>query len=43
MGGSAGAIGTEANCDFFAEQLHSINPGRNKFIFVMPYPDPYII
>jgi len=29
MGGSAGAIGTEANCDFFAEQLHSINPGQD--------------
>lgn len=26
MGGSAGAIGTEANCDFFAEELHKINP-----------------
>ena len=27
MGGSAGAIGTEANCDYFAQQLHNINPG----------------
>ena len=26
MGGSAGAIGTEANCDFVAEQLHAVNP-----------------
>ena len=25
MGGSAGAIGTEANCDFVAEQLHAVN------------------
>jgi len=26
MGGSAGAMGTEANCDFFAESLHVMNP-----------------
>ena len=26
MGGSAGAIGTEANCDFVAEQLQAVNP-----------------
>ena len=26
MGGSAGAIGTEANCDYFAETLHRHNP-----------------
>ena len=25
MGGSAGAIGTEANCDFVAEKLQAIN------------------
>ena len=25
MGGSAGAIGTEANCDYFADELHRIN------------------
>jgi len=25
MGGSAGAMGTEANCDYFAEELHKIN------------------
>ena len=27
MGNSAGGIGTEANCDWFAEELHKINPG----------------
>merc|ERR1712013_978485 len=26
MGGSAGAMGTEANCDYFAEVLHDRNP-----------------
>ena len=26
MGGSAGAIGTEANCDFVAEELQALNP-----------------
>ena len=25
MGGSAGAIGTEANCDYFADELHKFN------------------
>ena len=26
IGNSAGGIGTEANCDYFAETLHSFNP-----------------
>ena len=31
MGGSAGAIGTEANCDAFAARLQEINPGLISF------------
>ena len=27
LGVSAGAIGTEANCDMVADTLHAINPG----------------
>ena len=27
MGVSAGGIGAEANCDWVAETLHSVNPG----------------
>jgi len=29
MGGSAGAIGTESNCDAFAARLHEFNPGQD--------------
>ena len=32
MGGSAGAIGTESNCDAFAARLHQFNPGSYKSI-----------
>ena len=32
MGGSAGAIGTESNCDAFANRLHEFNPGSEKLI-----------
>ena len=26
IGGSAGAIGTEVNCDYLADELHFVNP-----------------
>ena len=32
MGGSAGAIGTESNCDAFANRLHEFNPGSDNLI-----------
>ena len=50
LGVSAGAIGTEANCDMVADTLHAINPGIKVMVLtrlvlsraLLSSLDPYI-